>query len=74
MANRCRKRSMTLRSVAIDTASPTGELILNVLGSIAQFERHIMLERHREGIAKAKADKLYKSCQRRPEIGPKPPV
>jgi DNA invertase Pin-like site-specific DNA recombinase len=34
--------------------------MLNVLGSIAQFEREIMLERQREGIAKAKADGKYK--------------
>jgi len=44
----------------VDTTSPTGELVLNVLGSIAQFERQIMLERQREGIATAKAEKLYK--------------
>jgi DNA invertase Pin-like site-specific DNA recombinase len=44
----------------VDTSTPTGELILNVLGSIAQFERQIMLERQKEGIAKAKAEKLYK--------------
>jgi len=37
---------------------------LNVLGSIAQFERRIMLERQREGIAKAKAEKLYKGRQK----------
>jgi DNA invertase Pin-like site-specific DNA recombinase len=34
--------------------------MLNVLGSIAQFEREIMLERQREGIAKAKAEGLYR--------------
>jgi DNA invertase Pin-like site-specific DNA recombinase len=40
--------------------SPFGELILNILGSIAQFERDLMLERKREGIAKAKAEGKYK--------------
>ncbi|MBL4537148.1 MAG: recombinase family protein [Oceanicaulis sp.] len=44
----------------LDTASPTGKLILGVLGSVAQFEREIMLERQREGIAKAKAEGKYK--------------
>jgi DNA invertase Pin-like site-specific DNA recombinase len=44
----------------LDTATPTGKLILNVLGSIAQFERELMLERQREGIAKAKAEGKYK--------------
>ena len=34
--------------------------MLNVLGSVAQFEREMMLERQREGIAKAKADGKYK--------------
>ena len=44
----------------IDTSSPTGKLILNLIGSIAQFEREILLERQREGIAKAKAEGKYK--------------
>ena len=48
----------------VDTSTPTGELILNVLGSIAQFEREIMLERQREGIAKTKAEKIYKRRQK----------
>jgi len=39
---------------------PTGKLMLNLLGSIAQFERELMLERQREGIAKAKAAGAYK--------------
>src|SRR5262249_32644616 len=47
-------------SASTDTSTPTGRLMLNVLGSIAQFEREIMLERQREGIAKAKAEGLYK--------------
>ena len=33
---------------------------LTVLGGIAEFEREIMLERQREGIAKAKAEGKYK--------------
>ena len=39
---------------AVDTSNPTGKLILNVMSSVAQFEREMMLERQREGIAKAK--------------------
>src|SRR5262249_27491060 len=39
---------------------PTGKLLLNVLASIAQFERELMLERQREGIAKAKAEGKYR--------------
>jgi DNA invertase Pin-like site-specific DNA recombinase len=37
--------------------------MLNLLGSIAQFERELMLERQREGIAKAKADGKYQGRQ-----------
>ena len=33
---------------------------LNVMSSVAQFEREMMLERQREGIAKAKAEGKYK--------------
>ena len=34
--------------------------MLTVLGAIAEFERDLMLERQREGIAKAKAEGKYK--------------
>ena len=43
----------------LDTSTPTGKLMLNLLGSIAEFERELMLERQREGIAKAKAEGKY---------------
>ena len=35
-------------------------LLFNILGSFAEFERELMLERQREGIAKAKEDGKYK--------------
>jgi len=44
----------------IDTNTATGELMMNLIGSVAQFEREMMLERQREGIAKAKAEGKYK--------------
>lgn len=47
----------------IDMTTPYGELILNILGAIAQFERELMLVRQREGIAKAKADGKYAGRQ-----------
>ena len=55
-------KGVALRILALnlDTGTPTGELMLNMLGSIAQFERELMLERQREGIAKAKAEGKYK--------------
>jgi DNA invertase Pin-like site-specific DNA recombinase len=55
-----KKATLKILDLGIDTATPTGQLMINLLGSIAQFEREIMLERQREGIAKAKADGKYK--------------
>ncbi|WP_445808991.1 recombinase family protein [Yoonia sp.] len=43
----------------IDTTTATGKMMLNVMASVAQFEREMMLERQREGIAKAKAEGKY---------------
>ncbi|AXI54783.1 DNA invertase [Sulfitobacter sp. JL08] len=51
--------SLRILDLAIDTATPTGRLMLTMIGGIAQFEREIMLERQREGIAKAKAAGKY---------------
>ena len=56
---------------AIDTSTPTGRLMFNMLGSIAQFERELMLERQREGIARAKAEGKYKG--RKPTAKAKTP-
>lgn len=44
----------------VDTGSPTGKLMLTMFAAMAQFEREMMLERQREGIAKAKAEGKYK--------------
>jgi DNA invertase Pin-like site-specific DNA recombinase len=44
----------------MDTQTPTGKLMLTVLGAVAQFEREMMLERQREGIRKAKSAGRYK--------------
>ena len=44
-----------------DTSTATGRLMFTVIGAIACFERELMLERQREGIAKAKAEGKYKS-------------
>jgi DNA invertase Pin-like site-specific DNA recombinase len=45
---------------AIDTTTPTGRLMFNMLGAIAQFERELTHERMLVGIAKAKAEGKYK--------------
>ena len=52
--------TLKILNLNIDTSTPTGKLMLSLLGSIAEFERDIMLERQREGIARAKADGKYK--------------
>ena len=52
--------SLRILAMSLDTATPTGRLMLNVIGSVAQFEREMMLERQREGIAKAAAAGKYK--------------
>ncbi|UVK56345.1 recombinase family protein [Mesorhizobium sp. AR02] len=54
---------LRILAMNLDTATPTGKLMLNLLGSIAEFERELMLERQREGIAKAKADGKYAGRQ-----------
>lgn len=55
--------SLRILAMGIDTATPTGKLMLTVLGGVAEFEREIMLERQREGIAKAKAAGKYQGRQ-----------
>jgi DNA invertase Pin-like site-specific DNA recombinase len=52
--------SLHVLDPAMDTSSPAGRLVFNVIASIAQFEREIMLTRQREGIAKAKGEGKYK--------------
>lgn len=44
----------------VATKSPQGKLLLTVFAAFAQFEREVMLDRQREGIAKAKAEGKYK--------------
>ncbi|MBO0333494.1 recombinase family protein [Sneathiella sp. CAU 1612] len=51
---------LQILNLGIDTSNATGELVLNLLGAVSQFERQIMLERQREGIAKAKSEGKYK--------------
>lgn len=44
----------------LDTSTPTGKLMLTVIGAIAEFERQNTLERQREGIEIAKREGKYK--------------
>lgn len=47
-------------SPALETITAAGRLQFNIFASVAQFEREIMLERQREGIAKAQREGKYK--------------
>lgn len=58
---------------AVDTASPSGRLIITMFGAVAQFEREILLQRQREGIAKARVEGKYRgraptALAKRPEV------
>jgi len=55
--------TLQILNINLDTGTPTGKLMLTMLGSIAQFERELMLERQKEGITKAKAAGKYKGRQ-----------
>jgi len=62
IVERLRTKGVALRvlNLGLDTSTPTGALLLTTLGAIGQFEREMMLERQREGIAKARAEGKYK--------------
>ena len=51
---------LSILDMKVDTSTPSGRLQFNLFASIAQFEREVMLERQKVGIAKAKADGKYK--------------
>lgn len=48
--------------------SPMANLLLSMLGAVAEFERSLIRERQREGITKAKARGAYKG--RKPSLNP----
>jgi DNA invertase Pin-like site-specific DNA recombinase len=66
IVGRLEAKSVALRVLAmsgsqpLDTGTAIGKLMLAVIGAVGQFEREMMLERQREGIAKAKRDGRYK--------------
>lgn len=47
-------------NINLDTGTPTGKLMLTMLGAIASFEREMMLERQAAGIIRAKSLGKYK--------------
>src|SRR4051812_25015524 len=50
----------------LDTRNPTSKLMLTILAGVATWEREIMLERQREGIARAKQAGKYRG--RKPTV------
>jgi DNA invertase Pin-like site-specific DNA recombinase len=53
-----RERGIGFRSISdgmIDTTSPSGELIFHIFSALAQFERRLIQERTKAGIAAARA-------------------
>ena len=52
--------ALRILALGLDTGTATGRMMLTIVGAIAQFEREMMLERQREGIAKAKTEGRYK--------------
>lgn len=69
-------RELTMKGVCVEFVkehltfteddSPMNKLLLSVLGAVAEFERSMILERQREGIALAKSQGKYKG--RRPSL------
>ena len=55
---------------AIDTSTPTGKFMLTIFGAVAELEREYILQRQREGIAIAKANRVYRGRKpiERPEF------
>lgn len=55
-----KKASLRILNINLDSNTPTGKLMLNLLVSVAQFERELMLERQKIGVQAAKAAGRYK--------------
>jgi DNA invertase Pin-like site-specific DNA recombinase len=54
-----KKVAFKVLNINLDTSTPTGRLMLTMLGAIAQFERELLLERQKEGIEIAKREGKY---------------
>src|SRR5579862_9222116 len=51
---------LSILAMGVDTSTATGKLCATIIGAVGAFERELMLERQREGIAKAKAEGRYR--------------
>ena len=75
IVNRLEEKRVELKilDLNLDTSTPTGRLMLSMMGALAQFEREMLLERQREGIERAKAEGKFKgrkptAREKQPEI------
>ena len=51
---------LRILNLNLDSSTPTGKMMLSMIASVATFEREMMLERQREGIARAQSEGKYK--------------
>ena len=60
--NRLQEKGVAVKilDMNLDTSTPTGRLLLSLVGSIHQWERETLLERQRWGIEKAKLQGKFK--------------
>lgn len=55
-----KKAELSILNLGVDTSTATGKLTFTIIGAVGAFERELMLERQREGVARAKAEGKYK--------------
>lgn len=69
LVDQLRQQGITFKvlNINFDTTTPTGKLMLTMLGGIAEFERELMLERQREGIEKLNLQANTKAANQPPE-------
>ena len=54
-----RRWSLVALDLGVDTTTPAGDLMANVLASVAQYERKVIGQRTREGMAQRKAEGIH---------------
>lgn len=67
IVHECEQRGafVTILDPHVSTRGEMGHMVFTVLGMVAQMERRFIKERQREGIAKAKAEGVYKGGKKR---------
>jgi len=67
IVHECQQRGafVTVIDPHVSTRGEMGHVMLTVLGMVAQMERRFIKERQREGIERAKANRVYKGGKRR---------